>query len=125
MPQLRRLIPLIILALTACGESATAPPAAETMTGIWVGTTAGIVSVRADLVEIGGAVTGSGTFTHGTDEYPMLVSGTHSFPDVNLRVTIEGQSEMDFVGTFQGSDTVVGTLAVPGFGPIALTIRRE
>jgi hypothetical protein len=124
MSQLRRLLPLVILALAACGESATAPPAAETMTGTWVGTT-GIVSVRADLVEAGGAVTGSGTFTHGSDEYPILVSGTHSFPDVNLRVTIEGQAEMDFAGTFQGSDTVAGTLAVPGFGPIALTIRRE
>jgi hypothetical protein len=124
MSRLGCLIPGLLLVLAACGDGTSTEPVVETMTGVWVGS-AGIAGITVQLTEVNGVVSGAGTFTHGTDAYPVQVSGTHTYPSVDLRVLVEGQQEMQFTGAFQGADAVAGTLQVPGIGPVPLTIRRQ
>jgi hypothetical protein len=73
-------------------------------------------------------VTQTGTSVNGTASiagHPETFSlvGTHTYPNVNMQGTAFGLA-VTFSGTFDGSNSIAGTLSTAGFPSQAVTLNR-
>lgn len=121
----------LLIALAAAGCEDSSGPATPSLTGRFVGATTG-VQADLNLTETGGNVTGNGTIVAPNPAnvlqsltIPVTVTGTHAHPNVTLTARATGQPDATFTGAFQDANTVTGSLSLPGFPTVSLTLTRQ
>lgn len=119
----KSLVLVLSLLAASCGETATEVQVA-TMSGRWVGTTAG-VTADVTLAETNTQITGSGSLTTPIGNVPVTVTGTNNHPNVSLTLRSTGRPDGNFTGTFTDDNSVTGTITVPGLGSANIVLRRQ
>jgi hypothetical protein len=117
---MRHMAALALIALAACGGS-TEPKPAPWYDGTWSGTTGG-QTITLDMIENGGAVTGTGTIT-GTPTRALTVAGTYSAPTLVVTLTAGLAPAVSLRGTVNGA-TMAATLTGSGFTGEGITMTR-
>ncbi|MEQ9398188.1 MAG: hypothetical protein RJQ04_03380 [Longimicrobiales bacterium] len=130
-PRPRRYLALFFLVLvtaaaSACGDGATAPEPDPVVSGSWSGTSQGL-TLRLTLSEgAGGAVSGSGNITGGTDNLALTVrQGTHTYPSLSLILGAQGFEDLNFAGTLVSETQIAGTLNGSGFDNFNFNLSRQ
>jgi hypothetical protein len=116
---------VLLSLLAACGDS-TAPRSA---TGNWTGSSTASGSlfvIVADLVDAGGAISGSGSIVSTGIECPPAVTGTRSGSAVSLTFTCPSYTPVTFEGTLsKNGRTIAGTLNSSGFTNTSLNLSKQ
>lgn len=113
------------------GDGGNEPTPIPTMTGQWHGSRTELgwtVAVDIALVEHGGGrFDGNGHLALGPyGETDGTVSGLHTHPEVSLLAMTTSGFGANFDGTFEGDDTVTGTVTSPVFrSPISFVLDRD
>jgi hypothetical protein len=130
--KLSRVIVILLFAtvvIMGCGDDdSPTTPANPTMDGTWQGTIRGGVALYSleNLSQSGNNVTGTVIVISNTGVVfgPGSVSGTNTYPDVSLSLSIPGYQAMTFTGSFSDDNTVAGVLNGSGFVNEPLTLVR-
>lgn len=119
---LRRTAALIFLAGLIIGCKSQGPKILS-MTGSWRATSSG-VTITLTLNENGKSITGSGT-VQGSSSVAVDVTGMHEHPSVSLTLAAQGYAPMNFTGSFDGDNSVSGTLNGSGAVNEPATFLRQ
>jgi hypothetical protein len=105
------------------GESLTTV-AHPTAAGTWTGSASGF-TVTLKLTQSGTKVTGTVAITGFPGTFPATGENNYPHnPNVVINATVVGL-ETEFEGDFDGANKIDGTLKIPGFSPIDVTVNKQ
>ncbi|HET7273878.1 MAG TPA: hypothetical protein VFI91_01775 [Longimicrobiaceae bacterium] len=117
---LTMMVPLI---LGACGGS-TGPDDRHSLNGQWESQDFRADEVLMTLTVTNRQVVGHGSLTNTTSSTALTIEGTYVPPSVSLNLGLERFEDINFEGTFEDDNTLIGTLRGSGFDAEPITFVR-